>query len=101
MQLSVHSHMDSIDIALLSVEKSFSRNKGKLREIALKLHQYRELAFEERKSATLLSDFLEKEGFIVERGIAGLETAFVATFISCNPKPTDPVVSFNAVQPQA
>jgi aminobenzoyl-glutamate utilization protein B len=51
------------------------------------------LAFGERFSAKLLSDFLEREGFALERGIAGDETAFVATFTHGK----GPVISFNAV----
>ena len=64
-----------------------------LRDISLKLHGYHELAFKEYKSAKLLTEFLEKEGFTVKRGIAGDETAFVGTF----KQGKGPVVSFNAV----
>lgn len=64
-----------------------------LRDISLKLHGYHELAFKEYKSAKLLTEFLEREGFTVERGIAGDETAFVGTF----KQGKGPVVSFNAV----
>jgi amidohydrolase len=38
-----------------------------------------EVALEEFESAALLSGVLEENGFAVERGVAGLETAFVAT----------------------
>lgn len=65
-----------------------------LREISLQIHGYRELGFHEYQSAKLLCDFLEKEGFTVERGIAGDETAFVATF---GQGKNAPRVSFNAV----
>jgi hypothetical protein len=65
-----------------------------LREISLQIHGYRELGFHEYQSAKLLCDFLEKEGFTVERGIAGDETAFVATF---GQGKNGPRVSFNAV----
>lgn len=44
-----------------------------------------ETRFEERQSAALLCDHLEREGFFVERGIAGIETAFAATFGSGAP----------------
>ncbi len=39
---------------------------------------YAETCFQERKSAELLAALLEKNGFQVQRGAAGLETAFVA-----------------------
>ena len=39
-----------------------------------------ETRFQEHKSTKLLSDFLEDNGFSVERGVGGIETAFTATF---------------------
>lgn len=43
------------------------------------IHAHPEIAFQEYESAALLSKTLEENGFAVERGVAGLETAFVAT----------------------
>jgi len=42
--------------------------------------EYAELGLMEEKSAELLSGELEKAGFKVERGVAGMPTAFVATW---------------------
>ncbi|SEI13976.1 aminobenzoyl-glutamate utilization protein B, partial [Halobacillus karajensis] len=39
-----------------------------------------ETRFEEFRSAKLLCDALEEEGFTVERGVAGLKTGFIASF---------------------
>src|SRR5512141_1203606 len=39
---------------------------------------FHELALEEKQSSALLAGLLEKEGFAVERGVAGMPTAFVA-----------------------
>ena len=50
-----------------------------------KIWQYAEMRFEEFKSAELLSTVLEDEGFSLERGIAGISTAFVASFGSGKP----------------
>ncbi|PAE14447.1 hypothetical protein CHH91_19480, partial [Virgibacillus sp. 7505] len=44
-----------------------------LRELALMIHANPELSFKEYKAAEWLSAYLEKEGFQVERGVAGLE----------------------------
>lgn len=44
-----------------------------------------ELAFEEYESSRLLSDYAEQKGFRVERGVAGMSTAFVATYGSGKP----------------
>ncbi|MGN7286509.1 M20 family metallopeptidase [Shouchella rhizosphaerae] len=51
-----------------------------LRELALMIHANPELSFKEYKAAEWLSAYLEKEGFQVERGVAGLETAFTAVW---------------------
>src|SRR5690625_3838092 len=47
--------------------------------------EHPELRYEEYESAKYLSDVLEKEGFTVTRGIADIETAFVAEFGSGRP----------------
>ncbi|NWG12426.1 MAG: amidohydrolase [Acidobacteria bacterium] len=44
-----------------------------------------ETALKETQSAGLLSDYLERQGFRVERGVAGMPTAFVATYGSGAP----------------
>jgi amidohydrolase len=49
------------------------------------LHEHPEILFEERRAAELLTNELEEHGFEVERGVAGLETAFVATYGSGEP----------------
>jgi amidohydrolase len=49
-------------------------------EISHTIHQQPEIAFQERQAAALLTEELKREGFTVERGVAGLETAFVATY---------------------
>ena len=44
-----------------------------------------ETAFEENQSAKLLADYAETQGFKVERGVAEMPTAFVATYGSGKP----------------
>jgi len=46
---------------------------------------YAELGLQESKSSALLADTLEKAGFKVERGAAGMPTCFVATYGSGKP----------------
>ena len=48
-------------------------------EVSRKIWDYAETALVEHKSAALLEEVLEKEGFAVTRGVAGMPTAFVAT----------------------
>lgn len=67
--------------------------RDQLIQISLTLHANPELAFEEHASMALLADVAERHGFIVERGVAELPTAFVATSTSA---PRSPVVAFIA-----
>jgi amidohydrolase len=53
--------------------------RDELIQLADRIHARPEVAFEEFESAALLTATLEENGFAVERGVAGLETAFVAT----------------------
>jgi aminobenzoyl-glutamate utilization protein B len=46
---------------------------------------YAELGLHEYRSSSLLADTLERAGFRVERGVAGMPTAFVATYGSGKP----------------
>ncbi|HTO97663.1 MAG TPA: amidohydrolase [Myxococcales bacterium] len=47
--------------------------------VSRQIWDYAEPALQEEKSAALMADVLEKEGFKVTRGIGGMPTAFVAT----------------------
>ncbi|UCD44316.1 MAG: amidohydrolase [Candidatus Bathyarchaeota archaeon] len=55
-------------------------NVERLIEVSDAIWSYAELGFVEFKSAKLLSEELEAHGFEVERGVAGIPTAFVATW---------------------
>ena len=50
-----------------------------------KIHSLAELGYMEYESCALLSSHLEENGFVLERGVAGIPTAFVATFGSGSP----------------
>jgi amidohydrolase len=52
------------------------------------IHANPELGFEEFKAAELLSTILEQDGFAVEREVAGMQTAFIATAHGQQPGPT-------------
>jgi aminobenzoyl-glutamate utilization protein B len=54
-------------------------------EISNCIWSYAETGFQEHRSAELLCEFLEKEGFTVERGAGGIETAFIASWGSGTP----------------
>ena len=61
--------------------------------LAKEIWNYAELSYEEVRSAAALMEALKKEGFAIEEGIAGIPTAFPATFQSGSGKP---VVGFLA-----
>ena len=54
-------------------------------EMSMKLWDFSEIALMEVQSAEFLADLLEEEGFQVDRGVAGMPTAFVASFGSGKP----------------
>ncbi|MCS7364283.1 MAG: M20 family metallopeptidase [archaeon GB-1867-035] len=60
--------------------KWIEENRGRIVEISDRIWEFAELGLMEFKSSALLADELEKYGFKVERGVAGMPTAFVATW---------------------
>jgi aminobenzoyl-glutamate utilization protein B len=50
------------------------------KKIALNIWEYAEVGFKENKSSSLLQNTLNNNGFTVEAGVAGMPTAFVATY---------------------
>ncbi|WP_400164456.1 M20 family metallopeptidase [Brevibacillus sp. TJ4] len=61
---------------------------SQLREIALNIHANPELGFAEFKAVQWLTAPLREAGFDVETGIAGLDTAFRATWVGKEDGPT-------------
>lgn len=55
------------------------------KDIAMKIWDYAELGYKEQKSSALLAEELTQNGFNVEMGVAGIPTAFVASFGSGGP----------------
>jgi len=54
-------------------------------EMARQIWEYAEVGYQETKSSNLLQQTLDTEGFSVEPGVAGIPTAFVATYGSGGP----------------
>jgi aminobenzoyl-glutamate utilization protein B len=52
--------------------------RGRWEDVARQVWGFHELALDERRSSGLLADVLEQAGFTVQRGVAGMPTAFVA-----------------------
>jgi aminobenzoyl-glutamate utilization protein B len=64
---------------------SIERHQDKLIEISDSIWALAETAFNETKSAELLASYAEENGMKVERGVAGIPTAFTATYGSGKP----------------
>jgi len=62
--------------AVASIEK----HQPALINLSNQIWALAETALTENKSSKLLADYAEQQGFKVERGVAGMPTAFVATF---------------------
>jgi amidohydrolase len=64
----------------LKIRDSAELQRPQLIQLSLNIHANPELAFQEEKAATWLTGYLEENGFRIEPGIAGLATAFRATY---------------------
>ena len=63
-----------------TVSKLIEQKREKFIALSDTIWEVPELYFEEHQSSAYLSGALEEEGFQVERGVAGLETAFVGSY---------------------
>jgi amidohydrolase len=70
------------------VIREVNRLRDELIRTSKAIHAYPEIAFEEHQSMALLADLAEKSGYQVDRGIAGLPTAFRARRASPKEGPT-------------
>ena len=74
----------------MTSEKDYARswiedNREAIIGISDKIWEYAELGLVEYKSSSLLMNELEKHGFRVERGVAGMPTAFIASYGESRP----------------
>lgn len=82
--------MGSISAQKMSKNKtaviaSVEKHKENLIKISDSIWALAEVAFEESESSRILADYAEKNGMKVERGVADIPTAFVATYGSGKP----------------
>ncbi|MGX1128176.1 amidohydrolase [Streptomyces glaucescens] len=68
----------TLDDVHTTLRAEVARRAGELWDMALRLHADPEYAFAEHRAAALLAGALERDGFAVEREVAGLPTAFTA-----------------------
>jgi len=70
------------------VAEAVDRLADELETLSHRIHGHPELAFKEERAHAWLTEFLEKHGARVERGVGGLPTAFRATIEGAGPGPT-------------
>ena len=90
IQLSALAQKKKADISPAEKMKSFASASleaayPSYKETALTIWDYAEVGYKEVKSSALHQETLSKAGFRVEPGVAGIPTAFVATFGSGKP----------------
>ena len=67
------------------VQKELDGKMPKYTAIAQNIWEWAELGYQEEKSAALLQETLAEAGFKIEKGVAEIPTAFVATYGSGSP----------------
>lgn len=68
-----------------AVIESVESHRDRLIDLSDQIWAFAETALEEIRSAELLADEAEKQGFTVERGVAEMPSAFIATYGSGKP----------------
>ena len=78
-------HAQKLNSNKKSILASIQKHETALVRISDSIWALAEEAFQEVGSSRILADYAEKNGFTVERGVAGMPTAFVATYGNGNP----------------
>lgn len=83
--MSFSSSAQKLTSSKKAIVKSVEDHRSDLIKISDEIWALAETAFEENRSSKLLADYAEQQGFKVDRGVAGMPTAFVATYGSGSP----------------
>ena len=67
------------------LNEAIDKNRERLFALSQQIWEYAEVGFQEYRSAEALKAFLIEEGFTVQSGVAGIPTAFVASYGSGKP----------------
>jgi aminobenzoyl-glutamate utilization protein B len=62
------------------VMKSIDAGYDQYTQVANKIWEYAEVGYQETKSSALLQETLSQAGFKIEKGVAGMPTAFIASY---------------------
>ncbi len=66
--------------AVMSIAAEIESMKPHFTTLSDSIWDFAELKFEEKQSAGVLANALEENGFVVRRGVAGMDTAFIGEF---------------------
>lgn len=75
----------SVEALKAQALQELQRHYPDYRQTALQIWNYAEVGYKETKSSALLQKMLREQGFAVQAGVAGIPTAFVATYGSGKP----------------
>lgn len=81
----VSKPQDKIELLKLELIEKIDKNQKFTQEVNDQIFSYGELGFQEFETSKFLTDLLEKKGFSVERGVAGMPTAWIAKWGSGKP----------------
>jgi aminobenzoyl-glutamate utilization protein B len=79
------AHSDKTDDVKKEAISWITAHRGEIEDAAKAVHGFAETSLSENRSSKLLSGMLERGGFTVERGVADMPTAFVASYGSGAP----------------
>jgi aminobenzoyl-glutamate utilization protein B len=83
--ITMSPFMDAQDLAKKKIIQSLQTKSKNYEQIAQKIWSFAELGYKEQKSSLLLQETLKQAGFSIRPGVAGIPTAFVATYGSGGP----------------
>lgn len=81
----VNAQPNQISEKKQAVFNSVDQHQDELTQLSDQIWKFAEIAYKEYKSAKVLADYAEQQGFRVERGVANIPTAFIASYGSGKP----------------
>lgn len=74
------SHDLDIEMLKETAVAEVNSRRQELTELSIRIHDNPEIGFQEFRACEWLTEYLERYGFKVERGVCGMDTAFRATY---------------------
>lgn len=81
----LHAQSGLTDAMRQSILQSVDQGRPVYKQTALSIWDLAEVGYKEEKSSALLQQLLKKAGFTIESGVAGIPTAFIASYGSGKP----------------